>query len=70
MAAGNIASHLKEASLRLPGQKAILSAKTHGFPEKSFQELYKDVEATASYLKSRESAKEIKPCCSSDRAMN
>lgn len=53
MAAGNIASHLEEASLRLPDQKAILSAKANGFPEKSFSELYQDVKTTASFLKSK-----------------
>ncbi|MEK9633575.1 MAG: AMP-binding protein, partial [Opitutae bacterium] len=50
---GNIASHLEEASLLLPDQKAILSAKANGFPEKSFSELYQDVKTTASFLKSK-----------------
>ena len=40
MAAGNIASHLKEASLRLPGQKD-LSAKTHGFLKNLFRNFTK-----------------------------
>ena len=53
MTAGNVASHLKEASLRLPDQKAILSARDGGFPEKSFLELYQDVQATASFLRSK-----------------
>ena len=53
MTAGNIASHLKEASVRLPDEKAILSGKTGGFPDKSFLELYRDVKATAAFLKSK-----------------
>tara|TARA_B100001057_G_C22857383_1_gene953173 strand:+ start:1083 stop:2693 length:1611 start_codon:yes stop_codon:yes gene_type:complete len=53
MTAGNIASHLKEASVRLPDEKAILSGKTGGFPDKSFLELYRDVKTTAAFLKSK-----------------
>lgn len=53
MTAANVASHLKEASVRLPDKKAILSAKAHGFSERSFLELYQDVQASAAFLKSK-----------------
>jgi olefin beta-lactone synthetase len=52
MTAANIASHLKETSVRLPNGKAILSANGK-FPEKSFFELYQDVRACSAFLKAR-----------------
>ncbi len=53
MTAGNIASHLKEASARLPNGKAILSANRKSFPEKTFFELYQDVRACSAFLKTK-----------------
>ena len=52
MTATNVASHLKETSVRLPNGKAILSASGQ-FPEKSFSELYQDVRACSAFLKKK-----------------
>ena len=52
MTATNVASHLKETSVRLPNGKAILSASGQ-FPEKSFSELYQDVRACSAFLKNK-----------------
>lgn len=52
MTAPNIASRLKETSVRLPNGRAILSA-SGKFPEKSFAELYQDVRACSAFLKNK-----------------
>ena len=52
MTAPNIASRLKETSVRLPNGRAILCANGK-FPEKSFSELYRDVRACSAFLKDK-----------------
>ena len=52
MTAPNIASRLKETSVRLPNGRAILCANGK-FPEKSFSELYQDVRACSAFLKDK-----------------